>query len=67
MGVHKQLSKQITDNLNFTQFNSIGIYLGCPNLDKRRTRSNFSCFKYKIAQKLIGWKARILSNPGKLF
>lgn len=53
------------DTLQVRSFNKIGTYLGCRNIDSKRTRGDFAIIKEKICCKLSGWKARVLSQTGE--
>lgn len=47
-GVHKQVCKEIIDILHIASSNTIGTYLGCSNIDKRRTVYDFDVIKHRI-------------------
>lgn len=51
--------------LNITTSSTIDTYLGCHNIDKRRSRLDFNGIKDKTGRNLSGWKARMLSKTGK--
>lgn len=40
--------------------NNIGKYLGCHNIDRKRTKGDFTKIKDRISSKLAGWKAGVL-------
>lgn len=54
--------KKLAQILKITPSNSIGTYLNCSNIDKKRTRLDFSKINDKMAQQLSGLKALMLSN-----
>lgn len=64
-GVQKDVKHSITDILQIPISSSIGKYLGCHNIDNKRTKGDFACINEKINRKLVGWKARMLSHAGK--
>lgn len=56
----------ITDILQIPQSKRLGKYQGCSNIDYKRTKSDFDTIKERIKCKLAGWKARFLSQAGKI-
>lgn len=52
--------------LQNTSTNSSGTYLGCPNVDKRRTKLDLTEIRRRIDQKLASWEARTLSTADKI-
>lgn len=53
-GINKALKTEITDILQITSTNSIGTYLGCLNIDKRRTKADLEEIRCRIGQKRVG-------------
>lgn len=51
----------IVDILKVPFPSSIGTYLGCQNVDYKRTRRYFKKIKERISSKLASWKAKVIS------
>lgn len=49
-----------------TLSSTIRTYLGCHNIDKKRTKPDLDGIKLKMAQKLADWKARVLATVDKV-
>lgn len=65
-GVPKNVKLDIANILQILFSSSIGTYLGCRNIDRKRTsRDDFIHIKENITNKLAGWKARVLCHAGK--
>lgn len=53
--MHQQGSKDRTHRfLQIIATNTAGTYLGCPNIDEKRTRVYFEEIKHIMGQKLVG-------------
>lgn len=62
-GIEKRKKLGIVEILQIPKSTSIGTYLGCMNIDRKRRRRDFMVIKENC--KLASWKARTLSQVGK--
>lgn len=62
------MKKKNPDILHITSINTIGIYLGCSNIDKykKRTKSDFEVMKQRAGHKLANWTDQTLSTASKI-
>lgn len=56
---------RILDILEVPTSKSIDKYLGCSNIDRKRTIGDFLAIKEKINSRLANWKATVLSQAGQ--
>ncbi|KAL2902408.1 hypothetical protein RDABS01_027490 [Bienertia sinuspersici] len=59
------LQHEICNELNISQTEDLGFYLGMPALHTRVTKATFAHLCEKVDRKLVGWKSKFLSLAGR--